>query len=77
MGVRGSGQGPTWHGLSSCGIQAQGAVAASTHGGTEDGGGGNNRCTDCSCMRKKIKDGSGGCGEVFRRIQAPSALSEP
>lgn len=26
---------------------------------------------------KKIKDGSGGCGEVFRRIQAPSALSEP
>ena len=30
-----------------------------------------------AAQEKKITDGSGGCGEVFRRIQAPSALSEP
>lgn len=42
------GQVPTWHGLGSCGVQAQGAVATPTHGGAEDGGAGNNRGTDCS-----------------------------
>lgn len=46
MGVRG--QVPTWHGLSTSRIQIQGAVAAPTHGGAEDGGIGNNCCTDCS-----------------------------
>lgn len=44
----GQGSVPTWHGLSPSGIQTQGAVAAPTHGGAEDGGAGNNCRADRS-----------------------------
>lgn len=48
QGVEIRGQVPTWHGLSTSRIQAQGAVAAPTHGGAEDGGAGDNCSADRS-----------------------------
>lgn len=48
MRVRGQGSVPTWHGVSPSRVQTQGAIAASTHGRTEDGGAGDNCCTDRS-----------------------------